>query len=119
MSDEPTESIDPLERLRQAANDLGTQVFNAPSEEEVARIRVEVFPVPVPGATPTAELTLCRMALSCRVLGESTRISPLTLWAFLKATALGPILDQQMQTDADRRDWNLVEARLIRAVFGD
>lgn len=104
-------------RLRAAAEDLGTAAFNSIDEAEVARVHALVFPVPVPGAGKTAELTLCRLAMACGAMAAAVGMSPSALWAFLRLTQLGPILERDLVTAEDRAAWDAMEGRLLAVAF--
>jgi hypothetical protein len=107
-----------IEALRQLALEAGTEIFNAPSEGAVEQLHQVVFPEPVPGASKTATLTICRVALACAAVAAALAIPARDYWAFLKSSTLNRLIDPHLSTAADRAAWNALESKLLSAAFG-
>ena len=106
-----------LDRAQAAALDAWTQAFNKPSEGAVEVLHAAVFPLP--GAAPkTAELVMCRLALTIADLATTAKIEKRQFWKLFKATALSPLIEPYLADPATRAHWDDAEERLLKVAFG-
>jgi hypothetical protein len=104
------------DRILEGIRSLGAQLFNSPTEEEVAALREEVFKTDLPRVNTTGELTLCRTALTARNLGRLFKQSPRMYWTFMKKFGIDQILAANPGTEQEQAGWALAEERLLVAI---
>jgi hypothetical protein len=120
--------MEDVDDIRRRAHELGESAFNAVSEDDVRALRDRAFPeiatgVLEPGTIPAGAasglLTMCRLALSTRLMAATLGSSPLVLWAFIKMTTLDDLVAKELATDRDKAEWAVFEHRLMAAAFAE
>jgi hypothetical protein len=90
--------------------------INAPSETAVRALRDRVFGAGSTTAERVEELCLCRFVAACVLEAGDRGIPPRDYWASVRADVLDALIDRQIESEAERQLWAILEARLVDAM---